>query len=218
MNPNDFIKNFVNDFEIEPNRFSCLLIALTDARKNTGRNVQTGQHELNIHTDGNTFINPHSFIGAINYLLILDLIGEVFKISTITISATKTNNIYKALKYFSSTSDRDIDTIIALRNSLAHNYGLINIPSAKEVSTKQHKFTLDNFETTHLIQYPTAGVWPGDFTDKSSTTSTTVSYPRLIDLIESVYQQVKTEEANGNLILAITGGVDELKARFTIRN
>ena len=214
----DFINKFINEYKIEPNRFSCLIIALTDARRITGRNINTGEHELNILEAQNTFFNPYSFIGAINYLLILDMIGEIFGTTSKTINKRKITNTYKALKYFSSVSDQDIDTIIALRNSLAHNYGLINIPSAKEINTKQHKFTLDNSDTTNLILYPVSGVWNGDFNDKSQDTSTKISYERLIDLIEAVYLEMKAEQVKGNLFLSLLGGIDELKARFTIRN
>lgn len=81
------------------------------------------------------------------------MIGEIFK--TAAFSSTKNNTIYRALKQFSSISDHNIDTFVALRNSLAHNYGLVNIPvEKKEFFTKRHKFILDNTEGAELIKYP----------------------------------------------------------------
>lgn len=194
------------------------MIALSDARKITGRNTETGKHELNILESKNLALNPYSFIGIINYLLILDMIGEIFRINTIAINKNKTSNIYKALKQFaSSMDDKDIDTIIALRNSLAHNYGLINIPiNKKEIPAKQHKFTISNSETSVLIEYPSTGIWRGDFLDKSENSSTIISYKGVVDLVEHVYFTLKSECEKGSLVLALKKDIQELKARFTI--
>jgi len=91
----DFIKKFTNSLEIEPNRYSCLIIALTDARKITGRNIDTGNPKLNILESNNTFLNPNSFIGIINYLLILDMIGKIFKKKEITFGRKDKNKKIK---------------------------------------------------------------------------------------------------------------------------
>lgn len=220
MDSQSFINGFISSYEIEENRFSCLMIALDDARKITGRNIQSGIKGMNILKGKGTFLNPHSFIGIINYLLILDMTGKVFKTTRIItdFNHNKDNNIYKALKQFSfNLNDKDIDTIIALRNCLAHNYGLINISSHKEIATKQHKFILTHKETVKLIEYP-LGVWMGDFSDKSGSSGTKISHEKLIDLVESVYENIRNEFDNGSLLLNLDGGVEELKARFTIRN
>lgn len=217
MDTPDFTKKFISFREIEANRYSCLVIALTDARLITGRNIDTGQYELNILTNGKNFLNPHSFIGIINYLLILDMMGEIFE--TPNFKTDKTSNIYKSLEQFSSLRgrDNDIDTIIALRNSLAHNYGLINIPkNQKDYSTKLHKFTIDNSENAELIKYPSPNtVWNCDFLDKSEYSSTKIGYRKVIDLIESVYGYIKNGFEDGSVILSLKD--EELKARFTIR-
>ena len=211
----DFIKKFISSYEVEVNRYSCLTIALKDARLITGRNLVTGQHQLNILQNENNFISPYSFVGMINYLLILDMIGSIFLISGFK---TKRSNIYNALKQFSSINDKEIDTIIALRNSLAHNYSLINLPWYKEEdSRKLHKFTLDNSENAELIKYPTNHIARNlIFSDKSESSSTIIGYRKIIDLIELVYENVKSKFENGFILYRL--GVDELKARFTIRN
>jgi len=215
MNNATFIQKFIKDLEIEKNRFSSLKIAINDARKLTGRNIVSGDSELNILANTNDFLSPDSFICIINYLLILDLIGEVFNVKGFT--TKKNNNIYKALKQFSSlTSEKDIDTIIALRNSLAHNYGLINIPrDEKENSTKRHKFILLHYENSFLIKYPTT-IWNGDFKDKSEDTSTQISKINLINLIEQTYKNLVKESENNRIELNLSGGVEELKSRFTL--
>lgn len=215
----EFLDRFIESYQINTNRFSCLVIAITDARKITGRNTLSGEHQMNILTSNEVFFNPFSFIGLINYLIILEMIGEIFSSKKIAINRLKTNTIYKALKQFSQgLNDRDIDTIIALRNSLAHNYGLINIPDAKEAETKQHKFTIRNFNADYLIKYPTEGKWSNDFTDKEEKTTTTVSYEKLVDLVEDVYRNLKSDNKKGLVTLALSQGMEELFARFTIKN
>ncbi len=213
MNDIEFIKKFVSSHEIEKNRYSCLMIALIDARKLTARNIETGKFECNILENEKSFLSPYSFIGIINYLLILDMIGEIFTVRNTT------NKIYKALKqYCSYINDKDIDTIIALRNSLAHNYGLINIPDNPEYNlTRRHKFYLINSEIDDLIEYPTKP-WNGVFNDNSDDSYTKVGLGKLIELVESVYQVLKKEiECNPMKNLSLKEGVDELKARFTVR-
>ena len=215
MNNKDFIKKFVNSLKIEENRYSCLLIALQDARIITGRDIKNGNIKNEILESEQHFLNPHSFIGIINYLLVLELIGEIFK--TKTFSTKKKNNIYKALMQFHATiNEKDIDTIIALRNSLAHNYGLINIPhNSKEDDTKLHKFTLLNTPNTNLIEYPERK-WSKQYSDHSEETSTKISVIKLQNLVESTYNNLKTEINNDNATISLSG-IDELKSRFTIK-
>jgi len=217
----DFIKKFTNSIEVESNIYSCLMIAISDARKITGRNIETGKQEFNILVGNNDFLNPDSFIGIINYLLILDMIGEIFKKNGFTFGKkNKNKKIGKALKQFGGViSDCDIDVIVALRNSLAHNYGLINIPwEVSENGTKRHKFTLINTDCEFLIKYPPENNrWDGDFKDKSETTSTEVSKENLINLIETVFKNLKQDLENNEVKLALNDGIDELKARFTIK-
>ncbi len=217
MEGTNFINNFISRLEVEPNRYSSLMIALSDARKITGRDVNNGEYKFNILGSNDIFLIPHSFIGIINYLLILDMIGEIFKLPTFL---SKSNNIYNSLKQFSCLEDRDIDVVIALRNSLAHNYGLINIPyDKKEYRTKLHKFTLDNQQTSPLIEYPNSEKrWSGNFNDKSENSSTIIGYIKLCDLVETVYYNVKENALKGLLILALKQDIIELKSRFTIRN
>lgn len=215
MNETSFIQKFTKDLEIEPNRFSCLKIAINDARKLTGRNILSGDNELNILISTHDIFNPNSFIALINYLLILDLIGEVFGLKGFT--TKKNNNIYKALKQFAPTiSEKDIETIIALRNSLAHNYGLVNIPKSEtENSTKRHKFILLHFESSFLIKYPTT-IWNGDFKEKSEDKSTQISTTKLIELIEQSYKNLVKASEDNEIELKLSGGIEELKSRFTI--
>ena len=189
---------------------------MNDARQLTGRDLESGAYELNILQYDSKIFDPHSFIGIINYLLILDMIGLIFKVNSFYSSK---KNIYKALKQFSRLSDKDIDVIISLRNSLAHNYGLINIPdSPREYGTKRHKFIIST-SLSSLIEYPLSGhQWNGDYMDKSDNSSTKIGYIELCNLVEAVYADLISKFENSMIILSLDGGIEELKARFTIHH
>jgi hypothetical protein len=80
MNLTEFLEKFVCDKLIENNRYSSFSIALEDARKITGRDVATGELKHNILTNRNNgYLEPYSFIGITNYLLLLEIIGKVFE-------------------------------------------------------------------------------------------------------------------------------------------
>ena len=72
MDDSEFIKKFVTAYEIEKNRYSCLIKALKDARKLTARDSETGKPNNDLLENKGSFLEPNSFIGIINYLLILD--------------------------------------------------------------------------------------------------------------------------------------------------
>lgn len=216
MSDNDFIKKFISQLQIEDNRYSCLVMALNDARKITGRNTKTGIKESDIILLNDELFLPNSFLGLIQYLIILDMLGTIFKTGFTT---QKTNKIHKALKQYSTLNDSDIDVIISLRNSLAHNYGLINIPnSTNDYSTKLHKFTIINDLSAQLIEYPTE-IWNTvDYSNKKEESSTKIGYMKLCDLVESVYINLKSSFDHGLTELNLNGGIEELKSRFTIRH
>lgn len=209
-----YLEKFAKKLEIEPNRFSCLKISLHDARLISGSNLETGQFNYNILESNNHFLSPYSFICVINYLLVLEIIGSVFNLKST--KTNKKNNIFRALHQFSTLPNQDIDIIISLRNSLAHNYGLVNIPlNSKENKTKRHKFSLLNTEDAKLIQYP-ATPWDGDFKNKSDDVYTKIGVHKLINLVEEVYSNVISSIENKKINIALIGGIDELNARFTI--
>lgn len=210
MDDGEFVIKFVTSLEIEKNRYSCLMLALSDARKLSMYDAKTGDIDLEFFENKNSFINPFSLINVINYLLILDMIGEIF-IS----DSNKTRKIFNSLKKFSSLIEKDIHVIVALRNSLAHNYGLINIPKFGNLS-QRHKFMLISNRSSNLIEYPTIS-WTGEFNDRSDYSYTRIGLINLFELVEEVYSNLKIKVLNDPLsILSLKQGVNELKARFTI--
>lgn len=209
---------FCKCLKIEENRFSCLFRAITDARILNGRDPITGKYKGHILgcEKNNLYLGPNSFIGLISYLLILDMIGEIFRLKTE--KKSKKSKIYLALNQFANgLREKDIYTIVALRNSLAHNYGLVNIPDNREhYENSRHKFSLMNFENESLIEYPTKK-WEGNFSDKEIESSTIISVPKLIEQIESVYSELIFQIESNNVSLNLSDK-EELYSRFTVRH
>ena len=215
----ELIKNFVTQRFMEDNRQSCLVMALETARILSGRDKKNGESRKTVNTgvdmpdllDGlhfedNQYMTTGNFGGLIHYLMLLDLIGNVF------VSSTQ-NPICRALREFSSiTDDKTLWAIVGLRNSLAHNYGLVSEP--KNQSHTKHKFCLHlQDEMDEMIKIPTPA-WDGDCTNKDEKASTDIDVYKLIDAIEEMYQNIKKKAEKGELKLIIDEA--ELKARFTI--
>ncbi len=208
-----FIQLYIENFEIAENHYSCLSVALSDARKITGRIESTGEKAFDILRNRNNFLNPYSLIGLINYLLILDLVGTSFKLKGQPVIGT--NNIYNALIQFSKHTEEEINIIIALRNSLAHNYSLVNIPfSKKEASKKLFHFELINSYTPNLFE--SNEKWTGVASEKSTINSLKVGVDNLIDAIELVYTNLRMEAKNHNLELRIN--TEDFIQRFTLKH
>jgi len=210
----EFVKKAIANIEIETNRYSILNLAVRDARLITGRNIDTGkllQNEFLVNKMGEP-LDQYSFIGIINYLLILDMIGNAFSIKQFT--TTKTTSIYKSLKQFSTLNDDDIYAIIALRNSLAHNYSLVNIPAHKEFSSKLHHFKLINGSTQKMIKIKSK--WGNPNNSKSEINETVIGVDNLLDMIEGVILNLKKENELDNLELNLD--FNQFVMRYTVQN
>jgi len=236
MNTNvELLKDFVTErfMDKQKRRQSCLVMALENARRLSGRDKDTGKSR-EACTYGNnekydveskkssgyipelyeSCLNPNNSFGTddtlicglIHYLILLDLIGNVF--------CSKKNAIHKALEEFSSIFDKkEQDAIYALRCCLAHNYGLTN--KNENNQGRQHKFTLLLNDEEEMIKFPETS-WKGDYTNKDETMSTQIDVCKLIDAIEEAYQNLKEMAEAGNLELCLDGKENELMARFTI--
>jgi hypothetical protein len=214
MSDKEFLKKFISSFEIEKGRYSCLFIALTDARKITGRNLMSGKLENNFLCNDQVALDPYSFIGLINYLLILDMLGNIFcekkKNSVALIEILKKYRTIKGKKL----NDSEISTIYALRNSLAHNYSLINIPKDKKYESQ--KFTIiNNVLKDDLGIILPKKIWKS-FSDKADESSTTIYYQNVCEIVEDILIQILKDVESGQLNNQLSYGIDELKARFTI--
>ena len=225
MNDLEFVKCFVSEREINDNgikRESCLKRALEDAKRlyskeDTLQEIVLRSHnqEYNHERDKQLMyqMNDIPFLSLVGYLILLDLIGEVF-----TKKRKDSNNITNAIDYFGSEKLKECKwTVNALRNSLAHNYGLINIPRHKKDDPNSlHKFML-LLEKLDTEIFEKEKDWTrNDWRDKFESTSTKVYMPNLIDEIENLYKKLIEKVEKGDYKIYLKGGIEELKSRFTI--
>ena len=217
--PSDFIERFLDveqPMENTPDRFSTLIFLLKSGRKLSGRDLSTGAYIGSEFNDQNFIDGTYysfQFSGLISYLILLEQIGSIFKPTHEP--AIKETSIYKALKYLSNIDPTKINSIVALRNSMAHKFGLATEKKPHKMSPE--KFTLSIERNVKIVQPPTVS-WDGVFSNKSEDNNTLVYIHDLIDLIEGVFQKLLTEHKNGNIQVVLEDGLEELKARYTTIN
>jgi len=185
-------------------RASCLVLALGDARKCTGRNVNTGK-KIHDSTPG-----LGCWLGAIAYMALLDQIGSSLKPKG---EKTDGKGIHKALRYFSNLSDQEIEAIYALRCAFAHDYNLANKNGM--FPNRQHVFTVDKGKQAPLIKLPDVP-WNGDYKSVGRENKTVINLELFGDLVESIYQDLCTKARREELEIALSDGVDELRVRYFI--
>lgn len=108
---------------------STLAVALRGARELTGRDVETGEliegkelQHLEQQVENLTYVS-NKFIGLTVYLIIIDLVGDIFKRKGIPSSGDRYN---RSLCHFSDLNQEEINSLKNLRNSLAHKFSLGN--------------------------------------------------------------------------------------------
>lgn len=230
----DFIKKMVNDRQIELNRYSIFVTALEHARQLSGFDKETRmENRLLLDINNNSILElGQSQIGLINYLLILDMLGSVFKKVASEAKEKKRNSITYVLEQFSILNDkRDRDAIKALRNCLAHNYSLLNIPEWKDESdikygkeniktnakleaNELHAFSICWKKQPSLIKYPdNANRLTKSNPLRENKHYTEICAERLRDLVEGIFQQIKEGVNNGSVGSDMSD--EEIKSRFT---
>lgn len=207
-----FIKKFLTlDSEVQ----SCLCMALKSGRLHTGRDIKTCKDIQRLINNNyildNNLVQSEYFTGLTTYLILLEQIGSVFMKVGYDVK-NKKNGIQIALDNFCKPdlTNKQIKAIRALRNSLAHNFGLAS--NDKYNVKKSYKFCLDYYDES--INAITPCNWDGKYNGKDDKTNTVVSVPKMCELIESVYSNLLDEFKNDNVELRM--GLIEIKARFTI--
>jgi hypothetical protein len=198
-----------------PMRYSTIGILLKGARNLSGRRLSDGVYEmleLNSKNFAEQTYYSGLFTGLINYLIFLEQLGRIYKIIKGEEISNHTNEIAFILTKFTGLNESEIFAIRALRNSLAHKYGLATQKENKVGLI--HKFTISIESNKDVVKLPLVA-WSGDFSDKNEQTNTTIYVVDLIDLIEKVYSNLKEEIKITHITLNV-GIMDELKARFTI--
>jgi hypothetical protein len=204
MEDKDFIKNFVTKRDLGDGRQSCLMIALQNARVLCGRNKECNTFSVDILTKLDGVIEFEPFIGLVNYLLIIDMMGVIF-------NQNDENKVGKRIKYvlkkFGNMNEAEQNAISSLRNCLAHNYGL---------ACKDVKFILTNSTIGEIVKLPQK-TWDGNYSTKDDDETSTIIYTQnLINRIEAIYEEVKKQILGGTLKSNLSE--EELKTRFTIIN
>lgn len=213
-----FLIDFATNRTISDNRQSCLVQTLSDARTICGFNPDSGEVEANLllNSNGDKALFQNSFSGLIMYLISLEMIGKVFNKKP-NLKDTKKNGIKRAIEQFSGISKEDKFAIVALRNSLVHTTGLVNLPLYKNTKDlDRHKFSLDyKSPDGDIVEMPSTR-WNGKYTSKEDNQSTVIHVTPLIKAIEKIYERVLVDLNQGLIELNLEGGIEELKARYTL--
>jgi len=180
--------------------FSGFMAALGDARSATGRD-DLGRSEYPL--------KHGCWLGAIGYMALLDQIGSCFK--PINRPKQNGNTITKALKYFTSLSDAEIDAIYALRCAFAHDYSLYNINNRPSLT---HRFQVTAGGSLKLVDLPNI-VWDGDYANKSPDNVTTINLESFGNMVESICSNIFTLANNNGLEVVLIDGTDELLQRYS---
>lgn len=199
-------------------RKSCLMLALQSARFHFGRDKNTGKGNISdfyyrqnrmTEIKENVQFNKNEdevdlFSGLILYLIVLEQLGTIF------INENK-NSIKGILKlYANDLLNEERNAIKNLRNSLAHNHGLVACCSNGNPICKFVLSFKDKDKPVELPKYK----WNHKYEDKSEGNSIKINVLALINLIEEIIAKVIKEYTNGKLVSKLSK--DELESRFTI--
>lgn len=161
---------------------SSLEASLTSCREATNRDA-----------NGNVPFGAHagSWLGAVGYLALLDQIGG----AVISLRPHRTSSggsgVERAIAQFTNVTDDEAICLYALRNSLAHNFSLVNIPPDHMGRVRRRKltrlFTLTR-AASKLIEWPTSDWNPRR---PNSGGATTVDVQLLGDLVEQAVHELR---------------------------
>lgn len=105
--------------------------------------------------------NAGSWLGAIGYLALLDQIGGAVMNLRPRRNPSGNSCVERALAHFTDVTDDEAICLYALRNSLAHDFSLVNVPPLRIAQPRRRKltrlFTLTRGAPT-VIQWP-ASEW-----------------------------------------------------------
>jgi len=150
------------------------------------------------------------------YLNCLEQIGSLFEDDEHGINrAVNEFHNKRTNRKLDEVTEDELTAIRNLRNSLAHNLGLVNInPKTKEAT---HKYTLEfTYKSgSRIVDLPPIP-FNGDYTDKMEETSVKIYVPALIEMVEGVIAEVQNRFKSGTL-KPDESRFSEIQTRFTIR-
>jgi hypothetical protein len=175
--------------------------ALKDARAATKRDPEDG---------GKLPGEKHgSWLGALGYMVLLDQIGKCFRPQSK--HAIQGSAIHKALTYFTTLGNAEMDALYALRCAFAHDYSLINVNREKPGLT--HRFHIWDGPSGSVVTLPKVR-WDGNLKTKSAENVTSVNLEQLGDLVENIFRTLMSLAQAKKLELDLRGGPDELMHRY----
>ena len=196
MTEDDLIKKVLNLKRNPDGSISTLTIAIRGARQLSGRNTDTGEiipkidlENFKKQTLGGTY-ESNKFMSVAMYLIIIDLIGNIFKRKGG--KEQKNQRFKQALEHFSELNSNQIDSLKALRNSLAHKFSLGN---------ESEIFTLDfSKESEDIIVPPEERYVSKNRNNKSKDENvSTAYYENICDLVENIYGELHNSSKKNQL-------------------
>jgi hypothetical protein len=174
---------------------SSLEASLADCREITNRDAQ-----------GNVRVGASagSWLGAVGYLTLVDQIGGAVEHLRAARSPSGGTDFEQAIAHFSALSNDDAVCLYALRNSLAHDFSLVNIPPntvrqpRKRALTRLFTVTQG---TLDLIVRPN-GQWEPQ--NPRSGLGTTVDLKLLGNEVEAMVRKLYRVYTDGNLSIRLT--------------
>ncbi len=194
--------------------FSGLCGGLKDARKMSGRHMDTGDKFLDntkcSNDDNGPCFKGHlgSWLGTMGYMALLDQIGKCYKPKSKTKLTGNASAIKKCLKYFTTLSDDEIDIIYALRNAFFHDYSIFN-----KYNGNNKFFLLGHHPTAPIVQAPTE-IWDGNYNNVKPESQTWTNLEAIGDLVEKIYQDLLQLASTNQLDIELAGGHEELLMRY----
>lgn len=214
----------------DPHRKSTLNLALESAYSHLGTSKLEDVNDLTFamrHKRHHRIMNNEEedinsdeselFTALLLLLVSLEQIGVLFCKKD---EICKGNGIKRAIKTFISNKldDNEIRAISNLRNSLAHSFGLVNMPKNAN-SYKPTKYSivlsLEEKKDTKILRLPIIP-WTGNWKCKNEEDTSCIiyAYP-LIRFIMSIINTVKDRYRSGQLEFALED-IEEIRTRFTI--
>ncbi|WP_299183186.1 hypothetical protein [uncultured Chryseobacterium sp.] len=175
---------------------STLALAIRGARELGNRNVENGTLDKHYNIDildrqieNRTFLS-NKFLAITNYLIIIDLIGNLFYNKN---RSENTNDAFKnALSNFTNLDSKTINSLKNLRNSLAHQFSLGNETEifVLDYSTSSDKIIESAEEIYHVRKRNV---------QKNEKNFTTAYFWNICELVENIFSQILILNSQNNL-------------------
>lgn len=198
MEEKEIINKLLNIDIKEDQVISTLALAIRGARELSNRNVETGDFDeiynvavLDKQIENRTFLS-NRFLSITNYLIIIDLIGNIFYHKY---GNENSNDSFKnALSNFTDLEGKTINSLKNLRNSLAHQFSLGNDTEIfiLDYSTTSDKIIETADEIYHIKKRNQ---------EKNNKNFTTAYYWNICELVENIFSKLLELNSENELLI-----------------